>query len=1114
MRIRFLVFLIGLPFFWSCDSGSIKSDIIQDTSFVTRLASETGLDFSNSLELSLKMNIFRYLYFYNGAGIGAGDFNNDGLIDLYFAASQGPNQLYLNEGEFKFKNITAQANISTEKDQWSNGVSVVDINNDGLLDIYVTQLGAYENLEDKNLLFICTSIDKEGIPHYEEKAAEFGLDQSSFGTQALFFDADVDGDLDLVQMNHSIHLNGTFGQKKNFVEKYHPTSGDKYYENQNGKFVDKTVDSGIFSSEIGYGLGIVATDVNLDGYPDFYVSNDFHENDYLYINQKNGIFTEKLTEQMMHTSRFSMGVDAADINNDFYPDFYTLDMLPSDPYILKTSEGEDAFDIFEFKLGYGYNHQYAKNSLQINQGNGVFTETAMYSGLHATDWSWATLLLDFDNDGNKDIFVSNGIPKRMNDIDYINFMQNDDVQHRIRINNMKEDDLSIITQLPEIKLPNRFFRNTGDLHFQDLETKVQDNKDSYSNGAIYADLDNDGDLDIVVNNIDDQVLVYENTHNPAADSYLSLSLKGQKDNINAIGAKLIAYKKDTTILYEKFPVRGFQSSMEIPLHVGVGDINSLDSIILIWPDNTYQLLDAVAKQEVTYQEGLSKFDYTALRNKKNVYDNIKEVTKQIAFDVKHKENPFIEFNNESLIPHMTSSEGPGLAIGDINGDGLEDFFVGGAKRERSAVLLQNKNGTFTKMDSPLFEQDSTYEDVDAIMIDVDLDQDLDLVIAPGGNEFYNKSQWNVPRVYKNDGKGNLSKAEGTFADSIQITASCLAEEDINGDGYPDLFIGGRAKPKQYGVIPPSFIFINDTQGNYVDQTEQYAPDLSDIGMVKDAQWADIDKDGKNDLVLALEWGGIEIFLNRDDSFVQKKIIEQHGWWNFVLPYDFDQDGDIDILAGNLGLNSRLKASQEEPIRMYYSDFDKNGTKEQILSYYLEGKEIPFANKHELETQLSFLKKKYLLAKDFAKATLPELIGKKNLAAADLFYADHFQNSILINDGNMNFTVQPLPDNLQYSLYNDAVLVDANGDNLMDVFMGGNFYDNNVQMGRLDGDYGSLLINKGNCNFEKAFTPDIKIRSQIRSLKSIKDAKGNQMIVVGCNNDDLRILRIALDKNNM
>ncbi len=1093
--------------FFSCHQNSSEHISLEAAAFKILDSSETGLHFSNKLELSIDMNIFNYMYFYNGAGVGAGDFNNDGLIDLYFSSNQGSNKLFLNEGGMKFKDVSKDSGIEIPEDAWSNGVSIVDFNNDGLLDIYVTQLGAFQDLEGRNLFFICQSIDENGIPIYKEMAEEIGLAQSSFGTQTLFFDADLDGDLDVFQMNHSLHANGTFGQRKNFAEEFHPTSGDKYLENQNGRFVEKTKDAGINSSVIGYGLGIVASDLNLDGLPDLYVGNDFHENDYLYVNQGNGIFKEDLTNQMMHTSRFSMGVDAADINNDLYPDLITLDMLPSDPYILKTSEGEDAFDIFKFKLGYGYNYQYAKNSLQVNQGNNTYSELAMYAGVHATDWSWAALLFDFDNDGYKDAFISNGIPKRMNDIDYINFVEKVDIQNRIRTKAVEDKDVEMIDNLPEIKLPNRFFKNNGDLTFQDLGPNIFNDKNTYSNGAIYADLDNDGDLDVVVNNIDDEALVYENNSNPNPESFLSLKLKGAENNINAIGSKVIVYKKDQTIFHEKFPLRGFQSSMEIPFHLGIGDVNEVDSIHLVWPDNTYQKISAKDDSEISYTAGLAKFNYEQLKRRNVTFNSLTDQTKQLQLNVQHKENPFIEFNRESLIPHMTSSEGPALAVGDVNGDGLDDFYIGSSKRKLSKVYVQQQNGTFIQRSSEVFRRDSISEEVSALLIDVDGDKDLDLVTANGGSEYSVTSEWNSPRVYSNDGKGSFSSVEGAFPNNVKLTASCIISNDINGDGYPDLFIGARAVSRSYGVLPSSYVLINDGKGKYMDKTEEYAPELTNYQFVKDAQWSDLNGDKELDLILALEWGAVEAFIRKGSKFERRKLIDKHGWWNFVLPYDFDNDGDIDILAGNLGLNSRLKASEEQPIRMYYNDFDANGTKEQLLTYYIDDKEIPFANKHELETQLPYLKKDFLLAKDFAKASLNELIGKDNLSKAQLSYVDYFQNAILINNGNLQFEVKSLADNLQWTSYNDAIVVDANGDELMDVFMGGNFYDNNIQMGRLDSDLGSLLINKGNGEFEKAFTPEVKIRAQIRNIKRLKGTKDQNMILVATNNDSLRILRI-------
>ncbi|HUQ96039.1 MAG TPA: CRTAC1 family protein, partial [Chitinophagaceae bacterium] len=577
--------------------------------FETLTSERTGLAFVNKLTPTAQFNMFHYMYFYNGGGIGAGDFNNDGLIDLFFSANQSGNKLYLNTGNLKFKEVTTTARIPQDN-SWSTGVSVVDVNNDGLLDLYVCKVGNYETLKSKNQLLVCGGIGRDGVPFYADKAAEYGVDFSGFSTQAAFLDYDMDGDLDLFLLNHSVHQNGSFAERGKFLGTYHPLSGDRLYRNERTHFTDVTKESGINSSAISYGLGIAVSDLNLDGYPDLYIGNDFHENDYFYINQKNGTFNDELPDHIMHTSQFSMGVDVADVTNDGYPEIISMDMLPSDPYILKRSLGEDEFNIFNLKIGYGYNYQYTRNNLQWNRRNGLFSEVGLLAGVAATDWSWAPLWMDFDNDGRKDLFISNGIPKRLNDIDYINYVSNGEMQEKIRDNKLAESDMALIDKFPQIKLPNRFFRNGSDLAFQDMDTAIANNKPTFSNGAVYADLDNDGDLDVVVNNIDDPVLVYENKTAAKGDSsFLELNLKGPEQNRNAVGAKVILFSKAGIQTYEKYPVRGFQSSMEVPLHIGLGGV-TIDSLFLVWPDNTFQkLTHQHGLVTLTYQKGLPLFNY-------------------------------------------------------------------------------------------------------------------------------------------------------------------------------------------------------------------------------------------------------------------------------------------------------------------------------------------------------------------------------------------------------------------------------------------------------------------------------------------------------------------------
>ncbi|MHA4738086.1 VCBS repeat-containing protein [Dyadobacter sp. MSC1_007] len=1088
-------------------SCSRKEDT-QEYDFDLLTPERTGIDFANTLKPTKDFNIFYYMYFYNGGGVGAGDFNNDGLVDLCFSANQEPNRIYMNKGGLKFEDVTKQANINTGKG-WSNGVSVVDINQDGMLDIYISQVGDFEKMKGHNLLFVCREINKEGIPVYEEKSGEYGLDLVVFGTQAMFFDYDLDGDLDMFQLNHSVHQNGTFGRRDLFANTYHPKSGDKLFRNDGGKFKEVSKMAGIHSSALGYGLGLGVGDINFDGYPDMYIGNDFHENDYLYINQKNGTFSDQTDSSLMHTSQFSMGVDIGDLNNDIFPEIVSLDMLPSDYEILKKSEGEDMYSIFKYKIRQGYNYQFARNNLQYNNGNGTFSEIGTYAGVHATDWSWAALFTDFDNDGLKDLFISNGIPKRMNDTDYIKFVSDDVVQEKIRNKNFDENDPGLADKLPEIKLPNRFFRNKGDLSFDDLGGAIRNDRISYSNGAIYADLDNDGDVDIVTNNINEKAFVYENLNDkkPAGNDHLRLYLKGEKGNLNAVGAKCLVFKKDQVLSYEKFPVRGFQSSMEVPLTIGLGKKSEVDSVMVIWPGNRYQVLKVSALKDslsLDYTDALPLFSYEKFKSAGNsrAYA-FEDIAGKLGIDVKHEENNFIEFDRNSLIPFEVTAEGPALAIADINHDGLEDIYMGSSKMMQSHLYLQTASGKFRESVQAALRRDSTYEEVDATWTDVNGDRHPDLVVATGGNEYSNNSPYQMPRVYLNDGKSNLTVKADAFL-GVFATASCAVPFDFTGDGVIDLFIGGRAVPLNYGEIPRSYLLKNDGTGKFTDVTKQYGAELASIGYVKSGQLADLDKDGDQDLVLALEWGGICMLQNDGKTFSKKMLTPKKGWWNFAMPYDFDGDGDLDILAGNLGLNSRLKATDRQPVKMYINDFDGNGRKEPILMSYLNGKESLFPTKLEMEKQMPAIRKKYTYAAEFARTSIVDLVGEDKLKNAQVLTADYFQNAVLVNDGKGNFQLKPLPFRAQWSPFYDAHIVDANGDKLPDVLIMGNFYECNIQMGRYDADYGTVLINKGNCDFTVEPINGLQIKGQVKRLKEIK-LKSGTAIVAARNDDKLVII---------
>lgn len=1069
---------------------SCKKEAKKETMFTLLTGDETGLDFDNKLDLTTQMNIFKYMYFYNGGGVGVADFNNDGLKDVFFTGNMVENELFLNEGNFKFKDVTNKAGIKKDA-AWSNGVSVIDINNDGMMDIYISQVGSFDIFKGHNQLYLCKAIEN-GIPIYEEKAAEYGLDLIGYGTHAVFFDYDLDGDLDMYQLNHSTHNNGTFGQRSSFLGTYHQQSGDKLMRNDNNHFTDVTKTSGIHSSVIGYGLGVVASDINLDGYPDLYIGNDFHENDYLYINQKNGTFKDVTEEQLMHTSRFSMGVDAADLNNDGFNEIISLDMLPERPDILKRSENDEDISLFKFKLDYGYNHQYSRNALQLNNGNGSFSEIAMYSGIHATDWSWSPLFFDMDQDGKQDLFISNGIPKRMNDLDYINFVSDQDWQWKTRNNELSQQELDLIAKIPELKLENKIYLQAGDLQFLDKSTAVKNVLPSYSSGAAYADFDNDGDLDVVVNNINEKPFIYKNEKHRQGGNKpaLRIKLKGPAGNLQAIGTRVMAKAGKTSFFAEQYAVRGFQSSSQEDVFIATGQLQA-DSIWVIWPDQTYEKR-AVGKDSIfnlSYQTGLPKYDYSQL-NKNLVLTQTawKEGAALAGLNYRHQENPYIEFHREPLVPFSCGEEGPATCVGDVNGDKRDDIFFGASKTFKPELYLQQANGRFVKSLQLSLEADSTFEDIDASFADVNKDGHLDLVVASGGNEYSLKNDYMQPRLYMNNGKGQFSRAVNALGQT-KLNASAVKTGDLNNDGWVDLVFFGRSVPYQYGETPSSFILINKGDGNFEDKTLFWASEFKELGLVTAAEMIDMDGDKDLDIVAACEWDGIKLFTNEGGKLKPSLLYSGHGWWSSLTISDLDGDGSLDVLAGNQGLNTRMKASPEKPVRMYYADMDNNGTKEQIVTYYIGDREIPLANKTELEKKLPPVKKKFLKASDFAKADVKEILSFYDLKKARKLEVDQFANLAIFQQGKGRYNAAPLPANMQYAPLTTAVSIGNN-----QWLIGMNKYNSNVQIGRYDADFGGILSFKGNqANYQHL--PGILLKGAIKKICPVQVNGKTQYLIV-------------------
>jgi len=1086
---RAISLIVFVFFVFSCQQSN--------TLFIEKSTGNTAITFSNQLKNSPELNILTYLYYYNGAGLATGDFNNDGLEDIYFVANQNSNKLYLNKGQFKFEDITAGDLIDNKG--WSTGVSTVDINNDGLLDIYICKVGNYRGVKGKNKLLVNQGVDSNEKPTFKDEAKKYGLDITSFSTQTVFFDYDLDGDLDMFLLNHSVHPSGNYG-KGSLRTKVDSLSGDRLYRNDTHKFIDVSVESEIFQGKIGYGLGVTASDINNDGYPDLYITNDFFENDYLYINQKNGTFQEVISnneKKLGHTSHFSMGNDIADFNNDGLPDIISLDMLPENIETYKASGTEYAFQNYKQYLMNGYAPQYMQNALQLNQGNGNFSEIGYAAGVAATEWSWSPLFADFDNDGYKDLYITNGILGATNDMDFISFIANDKIQKRIN-KGMKQEDMIMIDELPEKKVSNYIYKNNGDLTFDNMSKPWLNSKPSFSNGAVYVDLDNDGDLDLVTNNINEIASIHENLSNTRENSnrFLKVKFKGASQNKFGIGAKIKIYTDSLTILQENYTTHGYLSAVSSSLTMGLGQAKIIDSLVVIWPKGNYQIVKKVdVNSTITLNESDSKnnyyIDYPTIKNK----EFFKNSTLKLSY--KHKDNSFVEFTRDPLVPYMNTYQGPDISVTDVNKDGLQDVFLSGAKTKASQLYIQHLDGTFSTIDTDVFDLDKKSEDVKHLFLDVDNDKDQDLIVLSGGNEF-RKGKPLQPRLYINN-SGHFTKKEAAFS-KTEINGSVLIAEDIDNDGDLDLFMGSNGIPHQFGKTPSNYIFKNDGKGNFTSII------LSNLGLVQDAVFIDINNDSKKDLIVAGYWMPITILLNTKDGFVATKnesLAHTNGLWNCIKVEDFDKDGDLDMLVGNWGLNTRLKASKKEPITLYLNDFDTNKTIDPVITYYHQGKEIPFATKEELAKQLPFLNKKYLSFTAFAKANFEAIFTKEKLDAAEKKYIYTLATTYFENNGKNSFSVKDIPNLVQTSSIHTMLIEDFDNNGFKDILLAGNRYDVNTQLGRLDASHGQLLLNS-NGNFQLDNANSFSIDGPARAIKKISK-KNKEYYIIGMNNDSLQIL---------
>ena len=1066
--------------------------------FVSVKKNKTQINFQNNLTSTVDLNILNYLYYYNGAGVAAADFNNDGLADLYFTGNQTEDKLFLNLGELQFKDITTEAHINNPF-PWTTGVTTVDINNDGFLDIYICKVGKHNSITGKNLLYLNQGLDKNGIPVFKESASLFGLDIVSLATQATFFDYDKDGDLDLFLMNHSLYPNSNYG-KGVIRRQVDEMSGDKLYENKQGTYVDVSTQSGIFQGKIGYGLGVSIGDVTNDGYPDIYVGNDFFENDYLYINQKNKTFSEVISKDkttLGHTTHYSMGNAIADLNNDSQLDIVSLDMLPENLTTYKTSGLEFPYQTYQYYLKNGYAPQFMQNTLHYNNGNGTFSETAYLSGIAATEWSWSPIVADYDNDGFKDLYITNGILGATNDMDYINFISNEKIQKQLATEKSQRN-LELSKQIPQKKVKNYFYKNNQDKTFKNVTSTWASHGNSYSNGGTSVDLDNDGDLDLVINNINEDAFVLENSLDQnSQNSYLKIKFKGNSTNIFGIGTTVKAYYQNKVIVEENYTTKGYLSSVEPKIHLGLGDAKVIDSLEIIWSTNAHETLrDIKPNQEIVvyYKNALKNYSYEALGKQPSFF-----VNKDSIVDFKHKDLQSLEFNRDQIIPYASTNLGPHIAVSDINNDGLEDFFIGGGKSQSSQLFIQNKKGKFTSEQSDTFKNDAIHEDVSAVLFDANGDNFEDLLVVSGGNEFKNGAPLQ-PKLYINY-KGKFKRDTVQFKNT-ETNASKVSAIDIDNDGDMDISILSNIVPWQFGKTPTQYIFENDGQGNFKDVTSNFGIDFKESGNVTDIVWVDLNEDNFLDAIVVGYWMPIKVFMNDGKKLTLQKntqLQKTNGWWNSIKANDFDKDGDIDFIVGNWGLNTRLKATPDEPITLYSNDFDDNGTIDPVITHFYQKQETPFASKDELVKQIPFLNKKYLSYKDFANASFTDLLPKEKIYEAYKKQIFELGSCYFENLGNTTFKKHQLPFMAQISSVNDIAIDDYNNDGFMDVFLVGNNYNINTQLGKLDASHGIILLNNKIGFFDESLDQDFNISGEARNIQKL--LINNEMFyVISINND--------------
>ena len=1089
MRILNVIFTVSL---FLLLLSSCKQDVNTGPLFTHKDNERIGVNFSNNLTATPDFNVYKYRNFYNGGGVGMGDINNDGLIDVYLIANQSPNKLYLNKGNFEFEDITEKAGVGGQK-SWSTGVSFVDINQDGLLDIYVCNSGDIKGDNKENELFI-----NQGDMTFVESAAAYNLNDKGYTTHANFFDYDRDGDLDVYILNNSYQAIGSFNLKKNERPKRDLLGGDKLMENRDGKFYDVSEAAGIYGSVIGFGLGITISDFNNDRWPDIFISNDFFERDYLYINQQNGTFQEDLEQQMKSTSAASMGADAADIDNDGNADLFVTDMLPYEYERLKTVTTFEDWNKYQYNVKNGYHHQFNRNVLQRNNGNNSFSEISRLSGVEASDWSWGALFFDMDNDGFKDLFVATGIYKDLTNQDYLAYIANETVMKAIVTEegvNYKE----LIDIIPSNPVENHAYLNTDGLNFE----KFDDSglwQAGFSNGSAYGDLDNDGDLDLVVNNVNNPCYFFENNSRNETNHFVKIELAGNPKNQFGFGATIRVTDGDRLFQYENIPARGFQSSMDYRPNIGVGKAETVD-VEVLWPSgNVSRLTQVSTNQTLTIKESDGKKEEDLPSRKAAIFREV-----PAPFSYLKEENNFVDFNRERLVYHMRSNEGGKIGQGDLNGDGVLDLVLPGAKGFQTEIYFGKPDGSYDRLEGVSdLAKIKEAEHIKAILFDADGDQDLDVFLASGGVELSPFSTYLYDHLLLNQGNGVFTLSTQKFpADNVKISTGAVAHGDVDGDGDTDLFLGERVKIGKFGMSGSGYFLLNDGKGNFKDATKELGPDFMEMGMITDATFANLDSEADLELIIVGEFMEIQIF--KQDNGVYKKIdlnsdIPLNGWWNTLQLADIDQDGDLDILAGNLGENSRFTASQEHPLKLYFSDFDHNGMPEGVMSFNAENeKDYPYALRHILIDQMKSLKKRFPDFESFKAADMTKIFTEEELNEAKVLITDQLKTVLLINGGDFNFTSADLPTEVQFSPVYATATGDFDRDGDLDLLFGGNLFRVLPEMGIYDGSYGQFVENLGDGKF--SYQKDGKglmVKGEIRDF-----VVTDKLIMVNVSGDSLR-----------